>query len=167
MLVKKFTHWTKLKKWGSVLCQWMILVGCAYEQKQIKVVYMLTKNKWELCKNRGVVSFSRDKVWTYSFYIISNLWPVNARIVIYWVTLYCDVVQSGNFPVVSFMLWQLNEFSAAIFEVFFIVHTGVQISSLIFLQNMGGEVMHMGIEILDCTKGTKLFSHFHLFRDFN
>lgn len=48
------------------------------------------------------------------------------------------------------------------------MHTGVQISSLIFfLQNMDGKVMHMGIEILDCTKGTKLFSHFHLFRDFN
>jgi len=32
---------------------------------------------------------------------------------------------------------------------------------------MDGEVMHMCIEILDCTKGTKLFSHFHLFRYFN
>jgi hypothetical protein len=47
------------------------------------------------------------------------------------------------------------------------VHTGVQISSIIFLQNMDGEVMHMDIEILNCTKGTKLFSHFHLLRDFN
>jgi hypothetical protein len=32
---------------------------------------------------------------------------------------------------------------------FFIVHTRAQISSLIFLQNMDGEVMHVGIEILD------------------
>jgi len=47
------------------------------------------------------------------------------------------------------------------------VHTGVQINSLIFLHNMDGEVMHMGIEILDGTKGTKMFSHFHSFRDFN
>lgn len=47
------------------------------------------------------------------------------------------------------------------------MHTRVQISSLIFfLQNMDGEVMHMGIEILDCTKGTK-FSQFHPFKDFN
>jgi phage/plasmid primase-like uncharacterized protein len=50
---------------------------------------------------------------------------------------------------------------------FFIVHTGVHISSLIFLRNMDGEVMHMGIEILDGTKGTKSFSHFHPFIDFN
>lgn len=47
------------------------------------------------------------------------------------------------------------------------MHTGVQINSLIFLHNMDGEVMHMGIEILDGTKGTKMFSHFHSFRDFN
>lgn len=47
------------------------------------------------------------------------------------------------------------------------MHTEVQISSLIFLWNMDGEVMHMGIEILDSTNGTKLFSHFHHFRDFN
>ena len=47
------------------------------------------------------------------------------------------------------------------------MHTGVQIGNLIFLRNIYGEVMHMGIEILDGTKGTKMFSYFHPFRGFN
>ena len=70
-----------------------------------------------------------------------------------------------------FMLYHLCYNSWMSFSLlhfrFFIVHTGVQIGNLIFLRNIYGEVMHMGIEILDGTKGTKMFSYFHPFRGFN
>jgi hypothetical protein len=46
------------------------------------------------------------------------------------------------------------------------VHSSIQISSRFFFQIMDGKGVHMGIEILDCIKGIKLFSHFHPFRDF-
>ena len=62
VFVKKFRWCTKLKKMGrGVVSVNNSCLMCLWTKTNKSCLYMLTKNKWEMCKNRGVVSFSRDK----------------------------------------------------------------------------------------------------------
>jgi hypothetical protein len=84
----------------------------------------------------------------YSHLLSNSLLWCGAKLTFFCCVIYVVTVA----PVMSI------DMSTAVFEGFLLYYRST-VSSLIFLQNMDGERMHMGIEILACTKGIKLCSH--------